>query len=203
MWRVLAGGALLGCAACARTVSNVSLDVPPSTGAVADARFFDPARGTVTVDDLDALRARTLMVPVLGVYPRDVPNTFLAGRSGGRRHNASDIMAPRSTPVLSADDGVVQRMSSNTLGGITVYATSPDGRFAYYYAHLDAYADGVRVGQSVRRGTVLGYVGSTGNAQASAPHLHFQVLRVRDPMRLADGVPIDPQPFLQLPGALP
>jgi peptidoglycan LD-endopeptidase LytH len=193
----------LACSACAR--AGVTLDpmpAPVSTGPAADVRFYDPARGVVTVDDLESLRNRVLGVPVIGIYPRDVPNTFLAGRSGGRRHNASDIMAPRGTMVLSADSGVIQRLSSNTLGGITIYATDPTGRFAYYYAHLDAYASGVRVGQTVRRGELLGYVGSTGNAQASAPHLHFQILRVRDPLRLADGVPIDPQPFFQLPGTL-
>lgn len=156
----------------------------------------------MTTDDIDRLRNRVLAVPVLGKYPADVANSFLDGRSGGRQHNAADVMAPRGTLVLSADDGVIRRLSRNALGGITIYATDPDERFAYYYAHLDGYAPELHVHQRVRRGDVLGYVGSTGNAPASAPHLHFQIMRLLDRDRLWDGVPIDPKPFLQLPGAL-
>jgi peptidoglycan LD-endopeptidase LytH len=156
----------------------------------------------VTTDDLDRLRQRTLAVPVLGKYPDDVSPTFYDPRSGGRRHNAADIMAPRGTLVLSADDGVIRRLSTNALGGITIYATDPEERFVYYYAHLDAYAPDLKVDQRVQRGDVLGYVGSTGNAPPNAPHLHFQIMRLLDRDRLWDGVPIDPKPFLQLPGAL-
>jgi murein DD-endopeptidase MepM/ murein hydrolase activator NlpD len=164
--------------------------------------LFDAAKGRVTADDIERLRQRVLAVPVLGKYPADVANSFLDGRSGGRQHNAADIMAPRGTLVLSADDGVIRRLSRNALGGITIYATDPDERFVYYYAHLDGYAPELQVDQRVRRGDVLGYVGTTGNAPPSAPHLHFQIMRLLDRDRLWDGVPIDPKPFLQLPGAL-
>lgn len=175
---------------------------PATTGPLADAELFDASRGAVSADDLERLRQRVLAVPVLGRYPADVPGTFTAGRSGGRRHNAADIMAPRSTPVLSADDGVIRRLSSNALGGITIYATDPEERFVYYYAHLERYAADLHVDQRVRRGEVLGYVGTTGNAPPDAPHLHFQIMRVLDRDRLWDGVPIDPKPFLQLPGTM-
>jgi len=176
---------------------------PAQTGDAADRRLYDDTRGIVTLDDLDELRARVLAVPVAGRYPGDVADTFAAGRSGGRRHNASDIMAPRGTLVISADDGVIRRLSSNALGGTTIYATDPAERFVYYYAHLDGYAPGLRVGQRVQRGDILGYVGTTGNAPPTAPHLHFQIMRLLDRDRLWDGIPIDPRPFLQLPGALP
>lgn len=156
----------------------------------------------MTVDDIARLRERGLLVPVLGRYQADVSDSFRDGRSGGRQHNASDIMAPRGTVIVSADDGVIRRLSSNALGGITIYATDPDERFVYYYAHLDGYAPDLQVGQRVRRGEVLGYVGTTGNAPPNAPHLHFQIMRLLDRDRLWDGVPIDPRPFLQLPGAL-
>jgi murein DD-endopeptidase MepM/ murein hydrolase activator NlpD len=175
---------------------------PAQTGPAAAAALYDEARGVVTTDDVARLRERALMVPVLGRYAADVADTFRAGRSGGRQHNASDIMAPRGTLVVSADDGVIRRLSTNPLGGITIYATDPDERFVYYYAHLDGYAPDLRVDQRVRRGDVLGYVGSTGNAPPTAPHLHFQIMRLLDRDRLWDGVPIDPRPFLQLPGAL-
>jgi len=175
---------------------------PPQTGATADAMLFDSAKGIVTVDDIARLRERGLIVPVLGRYPADVADTFRAGRSGGRQHNAADIMAPRGSLVVSADDGVIRRLSTNALGGVTIYATDPDERFVYYYAHLDGYAPDLRVEQRVRRGEVLGYVGTTGNASPAAPHLHFQIMRLLDRDRLWDGIPIDPRPFLQLPGAL-
>lgn len=172
------------------------------TGPAADPALFDATKGTVTTDDIRKLRERSLIVPVLGRYPADVADTFRAGRSGGRQHNAADIMAPRGTLVISADDGVIRRLSTNTLGGITIYATDPEERFVYYYAHLDGYAPDLAVDQRVRRGDVLGYVGTTGNAPPNAPHLHFQIMRLLDRDRLWDGVPIDPRPFLQLPGAL-
>jgi peptidoglycan LD-endopeptidase LytH len=175
---------------------------PPQFGPAASAALFDPAKGTVTEDDVDRLRQRSLAVPVQGKYPDDVGATFVDGRGGGRRHNAADIMAPRGTLVLSADDGVIRRLSTNALGGITIYATDPEERFVYYYAHLDGYAPELRVDQRVQRGDVLGYVGTTGNAPPNAPHLHFQIMRLLDRDRLWDGVPIDPKPFLQLPGAL-
>lgn len=176
--------------------------VPVQAGPAADSVLYDASHGLVTVDDVEALRARVLGVPVLGRYPDDVPDTFSDGRSGGRRHNATDILAPRGTLVLSADDGMIRRLSSNALGGITIYATDPSDRFVYYYAHLDGYAPGLEPGQRVRRGDVLGYVGSTGNAPPTVPHLHFQIMRLLDGERLWDGIPIDPRPFLQLPGAL-
>ena len=176
--------------------------VPAQIGDAAEASFYDAAKGIVTVDDLNQLRGRMLAVPVLGRYPDDLPDTFDAGRSGGRRHNATDIFAPRGTLVLSADDGVIRRLSTNALGGITIYATDPADRFVYYYAHLDRYAPGLTAGQRIRRGDVLGYVGTTGNAPPTVPHLHFQITRLVDGERLWDGIPIDPRPFLQLPGAL-
>jgi len=180
----------------------LSRPAPEQVGPAADLQLYDAAKGIVTLDDIERLRARVLIVPVLGKYPGDVGATFSDARSGGRRHNAADIMAPRGTLVVSADDGVIRRLSSNALGGITIYATDPDERFAYYYAHLDAYAPDLHVDQRVRRGDILGYVGTTGNAPPNAPHLHFQIMRLRDRDRVWDGVPIDPKPFLQLPGAL-
>ena len=179
-----------------------SRPVPAQVGPVADLALYDPAKGVVTLEDADRLRERVLLVPVLGKYPADVGATFSDGRSGARRHNAADIMAPRGTLVISADDGVIRRLGVSTLGGITIYATDPDDRFVYYYAHLDGYAPDLHVAQRVRRGDILGYVGTTGNAPPDVPHLHFQIMRLLNRDRLWDGVPIDPKPFLQLPGAL-
>jgi murein DD-endopeptidase MepM/ murein hydrolase activator NlpD len=147
-----------------------------------------------------ALRARDLMVPVLGVRPDQVPDTFAAPRGGGRRHAALDIPAPRGTPVVSADDGRVLAVRHNRAGGLVVYATDPGRRFVYYYAHLDRHRAGLRAGMPIVRGEVLGTVGTTGNADRAEPHLHCQVTLYPDDARWCDGAPIDPRPCLVRPG---
>ena len=133
-----------------------------------------------------------LMLPVVGVSPADLRDTFVSPRSGGRTHHAIDISAPTGTPLVAVSDGTVTRVSWNALGGRTLYLRSADGRYDFYYAHLDAYAPRLAAGQRVRRGDVLGTVGSTGNARG--PHLHFQVLEVRGGGR---GTPVNPYPMLQ------
>lgn len=144
--------------------------------------------------DVDrALRDRRLMVPVAGVTPAEVPDTFQAPRDGGKRvHGAVDILAPRGTPIVSADDGRVLRLKRNRLGGLTIWAADPSGRVVYYYAHLDRYRSGLAAGGRLRRGEVIGYVGTTGNADRREPHLHFQVL--------VDGRPVDPRPYFASAG---
>ncbi len=146
--------------------------------------------------DVDALRARHLVVPVQGVAASALHDTFTEKRGGGTRaHEALDIMAPRGTPVVAADDGRVAKLFTSKAGGITVYVASPDGRFMLYYAHLDRYRDGLAEGQAVKQGDVLGYVGSTGDASPDAPHLHFAIARVADPKQWWGGTPIDPFPL--------
>jgi murein DD-endopeptidase MepM/ murein hydrolase activator NlpD len=151
---------------------------------------------------LEYLRTRKLMVPVDGVRVAQLKSTFNEGRSGGRPHNAHDIMASRGTPVLAADDGKVIRVAQNDLGGLTIYATDPAERFVYYYAHLDKYAPDLVAGKAVRKGDVIGYVGSTGNASPGYPHLHFQVAELTDIRRHWEGVPIDALSFFALDGRM-
>jgi murein DD-endopeptidase MepM/ murein hydrolase activator NlpD len=158
------------------------------------------ACGVGRPDPRAALRARGLMVPVAGVAAASVPDTYDATRSESRRHEAVDIPALRGTAVVSADDGVVIALRQNRRGGLTVYATDPDRTFVYYYAHLDRYRDGLCAGSRVERGSVLGEVGTTGNADPSAPHLHFQVMQYPSDGRWWDGRPIDPRPFFESPG---
>lgn len=153
------------------------------------------------MDDSSYLRRRALMVPVLGVIPAQLHDSFLAGRSGSRLHHAIDILAPRGTPVLAADDGRVLRMRSNALGGITIYALDAGERFVYYYAHLQGYAKDLYEGKVIAKGEVLGFVGTTGNAPHDIPHLHFQLMKRPNAARWWDGPPIDPFPYLVLPGA--
>ncbi len=133
--------------------------------------------------------ADRLMVPVEGMTPDDLDDTFTARRSGGRTHRAIDIMADRGTPVLAISDGEITRIHQNRLGGKVLYLRSHGGEYDFYYAHLDTYADGLEVGQTVRQGDVLGTVGNTGNARRTPPHLHFQVLRQE---RRGRGTPVNP-----------
>jgi murein DD-endopeptidase MepM/ murein hydrolase activator NlpD len=155
--------------------------------------------GTLLSDE-DYLRSRGLMVPVAGVRVRDVPDNYRAARAGGLRHNATDILAPRGTPVLAVDAGRILRLSRNAAGGTTIYATDPAERFVYYYAHLDRYHPDLRDGMRVEKGQVIGYVGTTGNAPANTPHLHLQVMRARDVRRWWEGVPLDVRPYLSEDG---
>jgi len=141
------------------------------------------------------LLGRDLVFPVRGIDPLSLVDTFSAPRGTERVHNAVDIMAARGTPVLAVADGTVRRLGSGGAGGIAVYQVDAGGRYAYYYAHLDRLAAGLAEGQEVRAGEVLGYVGTTGNAPASAPHLHFAVYDVAGARRLFGGRPINPVPL--------
>lgn len=140
----------------------------------------------------ELLAQRDLVVPVQGVPRSKLQDTFDAQRGAGRKHRAIDIMAPWGTPVLAADDGRLARITRNRAGGLALYQVDPTGRFVYYYAHLAGYADGLRDGQPLRRGEVIGYVGATGNAPKHAPHLHFQVLAVADGKRWWGGEAVNP-----------
>ncbi|MGP1665059.1 MAG: M23 family metallopeptidase [Rhodanobacter sp.] len=124
---------------------------------------------------LPASTVSGLLIPVLGVRPDDLTDTFAQARGDGRVHDAIDIMAPRGTPVVAAHDAHIVKLFNSKPGGLTVYAFDSENRVVYYYAHLDGYARGLAEGQIVRRGDPIGFVGSTGNASADAPHLHFEV----------------------------
>jgi murein DD-endopeptidase MepM/ murein hydrolase activator NlpD len=151
----------------------------------------------VTDADLGYLRGRELLMPVAGARAARVPPSFSEPRSGGRTHEAVDIMARRGTPVLAATEGRVWKVRSNALGGLTVYATDPLERFVYYYAHLDRYHPGIFEGRPLFQGDTLGYVGTTGNAPPDVPHLHFQISRVARDGQWWGGTPVDPLPFLR------
>ena len=120
------------------------------------------------------LAARALQFPVDGIRPDTLRDTFDDGRLG-HPHQALDIMAPRGTPVRAVDDGKLVKLFNSKPGGLTVYQFDPTSQLAYYYAHLDRYAEGLREGMQLQRGDLIGYVGTTGNAAPDAPHLHFAV----------------------------
>ena len=139
---------------------------------------------------------RQLIIPVEGVSGVNIQDTFDQGRGTERKHEATDIVAPRGTPVIAADDGTIKKLFLSKPGGLTIYQFDPTETFSYYYAHLDRYADGIREGMSVRQGDVIGYVGTTGNAPPDAPHLHFGIFRLGPEKRWWEGTPIDPYPIL-------
>ncbi len=138
---------------------------------------------------------RPIIVPVQGVAASSMHDTFDQGR-GDHRHEAIDIMMPRGTPVIAADDGFVRKLFTSVPGGLTIYQYDPDERFCYYYAHLDRYATGLREGQQLHRGEIIGYVGSTGNASGDAPHLHFALIRLDPEKRWWKGTYVNPYPLL-------
>lgn len=139
-----------------------------------------------------------LTMPVVGVRPSALVNTFRDARSEGRVHDAIDIMAPRGTPVVAAAPGRVEKLFLSKAGGLTVYVRSPDGSTIYYYAHLDAYDPALVEGRSLTAGTPIGRVGSTGNASADAPHLHFAVWKTAVTRKwYEDGEAVNPYDLLR------
>ena len=130
----------------------------------------------------------SLAMPVQGVLPRALRDTWHAARGQGRKHEGIDIFARRGTPVLAATEGIVLRVGSNRLGGLVVWVLGP-ALERHYYAHLDDWREGLAVGDVVLPGDVLGYVGDTGNARGTPPHLHYGIY--------ADGGALDPLPRLR------
>jgi murein DD-endopeptidase MepM/ murein hydrolase activator NlpD len=183
------------------TVGIVSPAAPaaiPGASAETTVPAVTPS-GTETVTDDDiALLVREIAMPLGGVDPAALRSNFDERRGGGtRQHEALDIMAPRRTVVKSAAKGRVLKLFTSAAGGLMVYAADSSERFIMMYAHLDGYAPGLRDGAVLAQGQAIGYVGSTGNALASAPHLHFAVARSADVKRWSKGKPIDPLPVLQ------
>jgi murein DD-endopeptidase MepM/ murein hydrolase activator NlpD len=139
-----------------------------------------------------------LAVPVAGIKPGQLVDTYTQARAGGQRtHDAIDIMAPMGTPVVAAAPGRVEKLFfSDGGGGITAYVRSDDGRWSYYYAHLNAYAPGLAEGQRIERGATVGTVGVSGNANPAGPHLHFAINRMNPGEKWWQGTPINPYPLL-------
>ena len=138
-----------------------------------------------------------LIIPVAGVRPDQLHDTFSESRSEGRVHDAIDIAAPLGTPVLAAADGTIVKLFYSERGGITIYQLSADNKFVYYYAHLDRYAEGLTEGHFAKQGESIAYVGDTGDAGAGNYHLHFSIALISDPKHYWEGVNINPYPLLK------
>ena len=154
--------------------------------------------GGKTVAESVVIGPSGLAIPVAGVKANALVDTFTQARAGGARvHDAIDIMAPDGTPVIAAAPGKVEKLFfSGGGGGISAYVRSDDGQWVYYYAHLQAYAPGLTEGQRVARGSPIGLVGHTGNANPAGPHLHFAINRMAPGEKWYNGTPINPYPLL-------
>ena len=161
------------------------------TGPGTPSAATDAAAAAATLAHAEELRGRRLEVPVEGIARERLVDTF-DDRRTGHIHEAADIMAPRNTPVRAVEAGTIARLLSNPSGGNTIYQLDPTERFVYYYAHLERYADGLRQGQKVDRGQVIGYVGTSGNAPKNTPHLHFAIFRVADQRQWWSGTSVNP-----------
>lgn len=140
------------------------------TGAISDTFLFYARVARLYTQEPES----RIAMPLQDVTKRQIADTWGAPRGTGRRHEGQDIFAPKGTPIMSATKGYIYKIGENNLGGQTVSVIGSGGR-VYYYAHLDSYAPGLQVGDRVSTRTVLGYVGTTGNAQGTPPHLHFGV----------------------------
>jgi murein DD-endopeptidase MepM/ murein hydrolase activator NlpD len=162
-----------------------------------DPRTLPPENFSATVPpDVSKTFSRSIRIPVQGVTAADIRDTFDEMRGSNRKHEATDIIAPRGTAVLAADDGTIKKLFMSDQGGITLYQFDPTEQFSYYYAHLDRYADGIREGMAVKQGDVIGYVGTTGNAPPNTPHLHFGIFQLGAERKWWEGIPINPYAFL-------
>jgi murein DD-endopeptidase MepM/ murein hydrolase activator NlpD len=137
-----------------------------------------------------------LMVPVEGIKYAQLSDNFDQPRGTERHHEALDIMAPTGTKVFAVADGKVAKLFNSKPGGLTVYEFDTTEKFAYYYAHLDRYADGLKEGAAIKRGDLIGYVGATGNANPAAPHLHFAVVELTPEKQWWKGTPLNPYPMM-------
>jgi murein DD-endopeptidase MepM/ murein hydrolase activator NlpD len=172
-----------------------ALDLPPPSPVAIGTPLPPSESPTPTTSNF--VGTVDLIVPVAGVRPEQLLDTYDDARSEGRVHDAIDIPAAAETPVLAAADGKIVKLFHSERGGTTIYQLNTNQDLIFYYAHLSRYADGLAEGDVVRQGQVIAYVGDTGNAGAGNYHLHFSIAAVSDPKRYWEGTNINPYPLLQ------
>jgi peptidoglycan LD-endopeptidase LytH len=199
---VLLGGWILGAAVIValgeprRSGSDLRFSHPPKTEGLTSRRTAAETKNEALTPIRIPIRIAPIQIPVVGVNPGDLRDTFAEIRGGGRTHRAMDILAPRGTPVLASVDGTIRKLFTSKAGGLTIYQFDRDESLVYYYAHLDRYVDGLAEGDFVKQGSVIGYVGTTGNAPVGTPHLHFSIEVLPSTKEWWKGEPINPYPLL-------
>jgi murein DD-endopeptidase MepM/ murein hydrolase activator NlpD len=173
-----------------------AIDLPPTSPVAIGTPLPPEPEPTPSPEETSFVGQVNLIIPVAGVRPDQLIDTFDEARSEGRVHDAIDIMAPAETPVLAAADGKIIKLFNSERGGTTIYQLNTNGDLVFYYAHLSHYADGLVEGNTVKQGQVIAYVGDTGNAGAGNYHLHFSIATVSDPKRYWEGTNINPYPLL-------
>lgn len=176
----------------AKPVDNIPRGAVIAPDVAAPGEATISANTVIRGSDLESLRARALAIPVRGLDSGDLVSSFYDARGGGRRHQAIDLLAPRGTDVLAVEDGKIARLLTSAAGGLSLYQLDGAETFVYYYAHLDSYAPGLKEGARVRKGEVLGAVGTTGNAPKGTPHLHFAISKLDPDKRWWGGTALDP-----------
>ena len=186
---------LYGKAAAPRTGAPPSAAPPQTTPAppTTTPPVLAPPAAALPAD----LAQRDLLLPVQGIRREELRDTFRETRSQNRVHEAIDIIAPRNTPALAVDAGRIVKLFSSNLGGLTIYQFDPTETYCYYYAHLESYAPGLKEGDQVARGQVIGYVGTSGNAGPDNPHLHFAIFKLNEQKHWWQGEAINPYPILR------
>jgi murein DD-endopeptidase MepM/ murein hydrolase activator NlpD len=176
----------------AKAAAPAESDAPVATSGI--PAIGAAPRGAEPGGAIEVLRRHRLRVPIDGADVDDFKGGFTERRSGdgGHEHQAVDILAPRHTPVRAVEDGTIARLFESKAGGLTIYQFDPTERFAYYYAHLDRYAEGLHDGRRVSAGEVIGYVGTSGNAPPGTPHLHFAIYELGPDKRWWQGEALDP-----------
>lgn len=191
------------------TVATVTPAIPPDPGLptqpmvstdLSEANLpLRPGASELAVPPIAAADEKAgakLRIPVEGIKLAQLSDNFDQPRGSERHHEALDIMAPKGTKVLAVADGKVAKLFNSKPGGLTVYQFDPSSTYAYYYAHLDKYADGIKEGMEIKRGDLIGYVGVTGNASPDAPHLHFAVVQLTPEKQWWKGTPVNPFPLM-------
>jgi len=178
------GGADENRAALISTAAPTTLPVPKAPVALEAS----PTRSESAAN----LRARHLLIPIEGVEAGMLRDSFQDARDHTRQHEALDILAPRNTPVRAVEGGTIAKLFLSKAGGITIYQFDPTKTYAYYYAHLERYASGLREHDAVSAGQVIGYVGTSGNAPPNTPHLHFAIFKLTPDKHWWQGTPINP-----------
>ncbi len=179
-------------AASVAAAARASVPASPASITAPLAAAADTLPGAIVVPPIGGL-----LLPVAGVKKEQLVDTYTQSRGEGRQHDAIDIMAARGTPVLAVDDGQVAKLFTSQRGGLTVYEFDRNQTVAYYYAHLDSYAPGLAEGKQLKRGDLVGFVGSTGDASPDAPHLHFAITVLGPEKKWWQGTAVNPYPLLR------